>query len=153
MTSYPWALTLANYLDYAITVVVAVLALTTAAGLALGDRGAGDVAGGLGDAPMAGALMGAGVLFFAFAGYARVATMGEEVIDPRRTPTARLGDDGAGQVGVDGEQGERALEAGEDSAAGRDEVAGGRTTGDLAVDELGDDLGVGLAREDIAVRL
>ena len=65
--------------------VVAVLALTTAAGLALGDRGAGDVAGGLGDAPMAGVLMGAGVLFFAFAGYARVATMGEEVIDPRRT--------------------------------------------------------------------
>ncbi|MEO4039655.1 APC family permease [Micrococcaceae bacterium Sec6.3] len=65
--------------------VVAVLALTTAAGLALGDRGAGDVAGGLGDAPLAGVLMGAGVLFFAFAGYARVATMGEEVIDPRRT--------------------------------------------------------------------
>lgn len=29
--------------------------------------------------------MGAGVLFFAFAGYARVATMGEEVIDPART--------------------------------------------------------------------
>ncbi|MCI4495035.1 DUF2516 family protein, partial [Escherichia coli] len=30
MTSYPWALTLANYLDYAITVVVAVLALLAA---------------------------------------------------------------------------------------------------------------------------
>lgn len=33
----------------------------------------------------AGLLQGAGVLFFAFAGYARVATLGEEVRDPRRT--------------------------------------------------------------------
>lgn len=30
MTSYPWALALANYLDYVITVVVAVLALLAA---------------------------------------------------------------------------------------------------------------------------
>src|SRR5262249_37078590 len=30
-------------------------------------------------------LQGAGFLFFAFAGYARIATLGEEVIDPRRT--------------------------------------------------------------------
>lgn len=65
--------------------VVAVLALTTAAGLVLGDGGADGLAAGLGEAPVAGVLMGAGVLFFAFAGYARVATMGEEVIDPRRT--------------------------------------------------------------------
>jgi basic amino acid/polyamine antiporter, APA family len=34
-------------------------------------------------------LQAAGLLFFAFAGYARIATMGEEVRDPRRTiPTA-----------------------------------------------------------------
>ena len=32
-----------------------------------------------------GVLMGAGILFFAFAGYARIATLGEEVRDPRRT--------------------------------------------------------------------
>jgi basic amino acid/polyamine antiporter, APA family len=32
-----------------------------------------------------GVLESAGLLFFAFAGYARVATLGEEVVDPRRT--------------------------------------------------------------------
>lgn len=32
-----------------------------------------------------GVLQGAGFLFFAFAGYARIATMGEEVVDPART--------------------------------------------------------------------
>lgn len=32
-----------------------------------------------------GILQGAGLLFFAFAGYARIATMGEEVVDPART--------------------------------------------------------------------
>ena len=32
-----------------------------------------------------GLLQGAGLLFFAFAGYARIATMGEEVVDPART--------------------------------------------------------------------
>lgn len=37
-------------------------------------------------------LQGAGLLFFAFAGYARMATLGEEVRDPRRTlPIAILG--------------------------------------------------------------
>lgn len=37
-------------------------------------------------------LQGAGLLFFAFAGYARMATLGEEVRDPRRTlPRAILG--------------------------------------------------------------
>ena len=32
-----------------------------------------------------GVLQAAGLLFFAFAGYARIATMGEEVVDPERT--------------------------------------------------------------------
>lgn len=32
-----------------------------------------------------GVLQSAGLLFFAFAGYARIATMGEEVVEPRRT--------------------------------------------------------------------
>ncbi|RXR27196.1 amino acid permease [Oerskovia turbata] len=39
----------------------------------------------LGDATVTGVLQGAGLLFFAFAGYARVATLGEEVRDPART--------------------------------------------------------------------
>lgn len=37
------------------------------------------------DATAYGVLQGAGLLFFAFAGYARIATMGEEVVDPGRT--------------------------------------------------------------------
>jgi len=38
-----------------------------------------------GSASAAGVLQGAGLLFFAFAGYARIATLGEEVRDPDRT--------------------------------------------------------------------
>jgi APA family basic amino acid/polyamine antiporter len=38
-----------------------------------------------GQGGIAGILQASGLLFFAFAGYARIATMGEEVIDPRRT--------------------------------------------------------------------
>lgn len=37
------------------------------------------------DAGPYGVLQSAGLLFFAFAGYARIATMGEEVVDPQRT--------------------------------------------------------------------
>ncbi|WP_082696566.1 APC family permease [Mycobacterium sp. IS-1590] len=37
------------------------------------------------DASVAGVLQAAGLLFFAFAGYARIATLGEEVRDPART--------------------------------------------------------------------
>lgn len=37
------------------------------------------------DVTAAGVLQGAGLLFFAFAGYARIATLGEEVRDPART--------------------------------------------------------------------
>jgi APA family basic amino acid/polyamine antiporter len=50
-----------------------------AAGLAPEQIGAGDAAGAYGT------LTAAGLLFFAFAGYARIATLGEEVRDPRRT--------------------------------------------------------------------
>ncbi|HWP67524.1 MAG TPA: APC family permease [Candidatus Limnocylindria bacterium] len=39
----------------------------------------------LADTTLYGVLQAAGFLFFAFAGYARVATLGEEVIDPKRT--------------------------------------------------------------------
>ncbi|MFJ6773457.1 APC family permease [Kitasatospora sp. NPDC091257] len=37
------------------------------------------------DATLGGVLRAAGLLFFAFAGYARIATLGEEVRDPKRT--------------------------------------------------------------------
>ncbi len=51
-----------------------------------GGTGAGGAAGADGGWAVAyGVLQGAGLLFFAFAGYARIATMGEEVRDPRRT--------------------------------------------------------------------
>jgi APA family basic amino acid/polyamine antiporter len=68
-----------------VALVLLVLALVAVAGLA-GSGGApgpmacADVTGG----PY-GVLQSAGLLFFAFAGYARIATLGEEVKDPGRT--------------------------------------------------------------------
>jgi APA family basic amino acid/polyamine antiporter len=44
----------------------------------------------LGDAGARGILEAAGLLFFAFAGYARIATLGEEVRDPERTIPAAI---------------------------------------------------------------
>ncbi|MGC4762657.1 APC family permease [Micromonospora sp. DT46] len=64
-------------------VVLAVLALVAVAGAAGGDVSLdrlGDLGGG-----GRGVLTAAGLLFFAFAGYARIATLGEEVRDPART--------------------------------------------------------------------
>nr|WTB29459.1 APC family permease [Streptomyces sp. NBC_00830] len=62
----------------AVLAAVAVAALTSsasdAARLDVGD-----------DATFGGVLQAAGLLFFAFAGYARIATLGEEVRDPERT--------------------------------------------------------------------
>lgn len=74
-----------------VTVVLLVLAMVVLAGLTSGApaldgvgslrRGDGGwMAGG-----WYGVLQSAGLLFFAFAGYARIATMGEEVREPRRT--------------------------------------------------------------------
>ncbi|MEF2978302.1 APC family permease [Subtercola sp. YIM 133946] len=82
-----------------VVVVLLALAVAVAAGFstglpALGDGAAGspgaaDVSGGLAGALVAhgwyGILQSGGLLFFAFAGYARIATMGEEVRDPGRT--------------------------------------------------------------------
>jgi APA family basic amino acid/polyamine antiporter len=59
-------------------VAIAALAGPHPAGAAPGAGG--PVAGGLG-----GVLPAAGLMFFAFAGYARIATLGEEVKDPART--------------------------------------------------------------------
>ncbi|SCL62834.1 amino acid/polyamine/organocation transporter, APC superfamily [Micromonospora citrea] len=64
-------------------VVLAVLALVAVAGVASGDV-APDRLGDL-DGSGRGVLTAAGLLFFAFAGYARVATLGEEVREPERT--------------------------------------------------------------------
>ncbi|GAA2356077.1 APC family permease [Nonomuraea africana] len=65
--------------------VLAVLAAVVAAGL-LGDRAPGFATPpALHPVTPWDVLQGAGLLFFAFAGYARIATLGEEVRDPRRT--------------------------------------------------------------------
>jgi APA family basic amino acid/polyamine antiporter len=88
------AVTVANYLGVAKTaaatrVVVAVVlaALATAvAGMLLGGQADPANLAGSGPGPgVYGVLQAAGLLFFAFAGYARLATLGEEVIDPART--------------------------------------------------------------------
>ncbi|SCL61253.1 amino acid/polyamine/organocation transporter, APC superfamily [Micromonospora peucetia] len=64
-------------------VVLAVLALVAVVG-AVGGGVSLDRLGDL-DASGRGVLTAAGLLFFAFAGYARIATLGEEVRDPQRT--------------------------------------------------------------------
>ncbi|MEU3247910.1 APC family permease [Streptomyces sp. NPDC006875] len=67
-----------------VTVVLAVLASVVAVCLADGQGRAARLDIGT-DATVAGVLQAAGLLFFAFAGYARIATLGEEVRDPERT--------------------------------------------------------------------
>ncbi|OBF53696.1 transporter [Mycobacterium sp. 852002-53434_SCH5985345] len=61
----------------AVLAAVVVAAFTSAAGDAVHVRPAGTTVGGV--------IQAAGLLFFAFAGYARIATLGEEVRDPART--------------------------------------------------------------------
>jgi APA family basic amino acid/polyamine antiporter len=86
------ALTAVNYLGVqksalltwaVVAVVLAVLAAVVVISLASGFDGARLEIGG--DARVRGVLQAAGLLFFAFAGYARIATLGEEVRDPTRT--------------------------------------------------------------------
>ena len=74
-------------------VLIAVVAVAAFSGAAQPDRlafswGSGGWGGGWGGA--AGVLQAAGLLFFAFAGYARIATLGEEVADPARTITRAI---------------------------------------------------------------
>ncbi|MFB7502894.1 APC family permease [Streptomyces broussonetiae] len=67
-----------------VAVVLAVLAAAVVA--ALTSPAADPARLGIGaDASVGGVLQAAGLLFFAFAGYARIATLGEEVRDPART--------------------------------------------------------------------
>ncbi len=61
------------------------LALVVAAILASGRADVGNLAVGELPGGPYGVLQAAGLLFFAFAGYARIATLGEEVSDPTRT--------------------------------------------------------------------
>lgn len=66
-----------------VAIVLAVLLAWAAANLA--TEGPGHLAGLTLEPTVLGVLQSAGLLFFAFAGYARIATMGEEVRDPGRT--------------------------------------------------------------------
>lgn len=68
-----------------VAVVLAVLAFVVVAGLASGGADPSRLTDGWADAGWYGVLQSAGLLFFAFAGYARIATMGEEVREPQRT--------------------------------------------------------------------
>lgn len=67
-----------------VAVVLAALAVVVAAALLGGQASAANLAGGSPNGPW-GVLQSAGLLFFAFAGYARLATLGEEVRDPQVT--------------------------------------------------------------------
>ncbi|MEU9032763.1 APC family permease [Streptomyces sp. NPDC048383] len=67
-----------------VAAVLVVLAGVVVACLGSGAAEAGRLWGGDGGGA-AGLLQGAGLLFFAFAGYARITTLGEEVRDPQRT--------------------------------------------------------------------
>lgn len=65
-----------------VVVVLAALALVV-----IGSLGHADATnlGGIADAGVRGVLESAALLFIAFAGYARIATLGEEVVNPERT--------------------------------------------------------------------
>jgi APA family basic amino acid/polyamine antiporter len=66
-----------------VVIVLAVLASVVTACLTSGAADIGRLDLG-GDVTASGVLQAAGLLFFAFAGYARIATLGEEVRDPQR---------------------------------------------------------------------
>lgn len=85
------ALTAVNYAgvqkSVLLTRIIVAIVLAVLAAVVVVLAGAGEAAG-LSlhtDISPAGVLQAAGLLFFAFAGYARIATLGEEVRDPART--------------------------------------------------------------------
>ncbi|CDO11498.1 amino acid permease [Mycolicibacterium cosmeticum] len=67
-----------------VAIVLAVLALVVVVSLSSGQADTGRLEIGT-DITVGGVLQAGGLLFFAFAGYARIATLGEEVRDPART--------------------------------------------------------------------
>jgi basic amino acid/polyamine antiporter, APA family len=75
----------ATVMRWTVAFVLASLALTVAASLAGGAADLGRLQAPIGPNGWYGVLQSAGLLFFAFAGYARIATLGEEVRDPQRT--------------------------------------------------------------------
>ncbi|AVT29888.1 amino acid permease [Plantactinospora sp. BC1] len=68
-----------------VAVTLGVLALVALVGLLGGEFRPVRLGDAVGGPAGAGVLTAAGLLFFAFAGYARIATLGEEVRDPERT--------------------------------------------------------------------
>ncbi len=74
----------ANLAKLIVTLVLAALAVVLFASYATPTGSAANLAD-LTSEGAGGILQAAGLLFFAFAGYARIATLGEEVIDPSRT--------------------------------------------------------------------
>ncbi|CAN5356209.1 APC family permease [soil metagenome] len=87
------AMTVVNYLGVEktarltrviVAVVLGALAVVVAAALLGDSAGVGNLTADLPAGPF-GVLQSAGLLFFAFAGYARLATLGEEVKDPQTT--------------------------------------------------------------------
>lgn len=67
-----------------VAIVLAVLAFVVVASVSSAQADVGRLDIGA-DVTIGGVLQAAGLLFFAFAGYARIATLGEEVRDPART--------------------------------------------------------------------
>ncbi|MEO7350028.1 MAG: APC family permease [Terrimesophilobacter sp.] len=67
-----------------VTLVLTALAVVVVVGLSGATPHTDNLGEGLFDHGWYGILQSAGLLFFAFAGYARIATMGEEVKEPRR---------------------------------------------------------------------
>ena len=74
----------ANLTRLIVAAVLLALAIVVVATLAGPDTGLDNI-DGLTRGGIGGILEAAGLLFFAFAGYARIATLGEEVTDPTRT--------------------------------------------------------------------
>ena len=68
-----------------VAVVLVALGIAVVASVAGGDPDPARLTAGTDGTSAYGVLQAAGLLFFAFAGYARIATLGEEVRDPERT--------------------------------------------------------------------
>lgn len=68
-----------------VTIVLAALATVVVASLGGGQASTGRLGSVTAVGGWYGMLQSAGLLFFAFAGFARLATLGEEVVDPQRT--------------------------------------------------------------------
>jgi basic amino acid/polyamine antiporter, APA family len=89
-----WSLTALNYRGITktaratrilVSASLAALAVVVIAIAVGGEADLGRLGGGAGGVGAYGILQSAGLLFFAFAGYARIATLGEEVRDPQHT--------------------------------------------------------------------